>query len=130
MAYAGVREGRQMNGVHDMGGMHGFGPVPRENESEPVFHEPWEGRLYGMVGGAAPVVRPPSFRFMLEKLPAADYLGSSYYGRWIEGITKRLVEEGIVTEEELNRRIESLQRDPDAEMPRREDPEFTAELLG
>ena len=36
-----------MNGIHDMGGMHGFGPVPIETD-EPVFHEPWEGRVYAM----------------------------------------------------------------------------------
>ncbi len=31
------REGGRMNGVHDMGGMHGFGPVEPE-ANEPVFH--------------------------------------------------------------------------------------------
>ncbi len=36
-----------MNGIHDMGGMHGFGPVERE-ENEPVFHEKWEGRAFGI----------------------------------------------------------------------------------
>jgi hypothetical protein len=33
-----------MNGVHDMGGMQGMGPVPYEKD-EPVFHAPWEGRV-------------------------------------------------------------------------------------
>ena len=36
-----------MNGVHDMGGMHGMGPIKPE-PNEPVFHEPWEGRVYGL----------------------------------------------------------------------------------
>ena len=36
-----------MNGIHDMSGMHGFGPIEIE-ENEPVFHEPWEGRVHGM----------------------------------------------------------------------------------
>ena len=36
-----------MNGVHDMGGMHGFGPVEHE-ENEPVFHVAWEGRIYAI----------------------------------------------------------------------------------
>ena len=36
-----------MNGIHDMGGMHGFGPVMRE-ENEPVFHAPWEARLFAI----------------------------------------------------------------------------------
>lgn len=36
-----------MNGVHDLGGMHGFGPVVREHD-EPVFHSEWEKRVFGM----------------------------------------------------------------------------------
>ena len=41
-------EATKMNGVHDMGGMHGFGPIPRE-ENEAVFHASWEGRMFGML---------------------------------------------------------------------------------
>ena len=33
-----------MDGVHDMGGMHGFGTVEPE-QNEPVFHAEWEGAL-------------------------------------------------------------------------------------
>ena len=36
-----------MNGIHDMGGMHGFGPVIPERD-EPYFHEPWEARMFGI----------------------------------------------------------------------------------
>ena len=36
-----------MNGVHDLGGMHGHGPVLHE-ENEPVFHAPWEARVFGL----------------------------------------------------------------------------------
>ena len=36
-----------MNGVQDMGGMQGMGPIHYEKD-EPVFHEPWEGRVYAM----------------------------------------------------------------------------------
>ena len=36
-----------MNGVHDMGGMHGMGPVQNE-KNEPVFHAPWEGRVFAL----------------------------------------------------------------------------------
>ena len=37
-----------MNGVHDMGGMHGFGPIVRE-VNEPLFHAAWEARVRAMV---------------------------------------------------------------------------------
>ena len=36
-----------MNGVHDMGGQQGMGPIQFE-KNEPVFHAPWEGRVYAI----------------------------------------------------------------------------------
>ena len=65
-----------MNGVHDMGGMHGMGPI-RHERNEPVFHEPWEGRVYAMTrvvraGGGRQNL--DNSRHLLELLPPADYL--------------------------------------------------------
>ena len=37
-----------MDGVHDMGGMDGFGKVEVE-KNEPVFHATWEGHVLAMV---------------------------------------------------------------------------------
>ena len=64
-----------MNGIHDMGGMHGFGPVRRE-ENEPVFHEPWEGRLFGMqMSGMVPLFPSgDAARYALEQLDPAEYV--------------------------------------------------------
>lgn len=36
-----------MNGIHDLGGMHGFAPVEVERE-EPVFHAEWEERVFAL----------------------------------------------------------------------------------
>ena len=36
-----------MNGIHDMGGMHGLGPIENEPEA-PVFHAHWEGRVMAL----------------------------------------------------------------------------------
>ena len=74
-----------MNGVHDMGGMHGMGPIEHE-KNEPVFHAAWEGRIYAL----ARVIRAGGGRFNLdasrhaiEILPPAEYLRMSYYERWL-----------------------------------------------
>jgi hypothetical protein len=37
-----------MNGIHDLGGMQGFGPVVRE-KNEPVFHADWERHVFAML---------------------------------------------------------------------------------
>ena len=65
-----------MNGVHDMGGMHGMGPIQPEL-NEPVFHEPWEGRVYALylrIGRWGRGRNWGSSRFRLESIPAAEYL--------------------------------------------------------
>ena len=93
-----------MNGVHDLGGMQGFGPVRPEPESEePVFHEEWEGRVYAMVRliGGLGLWNLDMVRRTRENLPPADYLAYSYYEIWFAALRKQLVESGLVSEEEL-----------------------------
>jgi len=91
-----------MNGVHDMGGMHGFGPVEPE-ANEPVFHAPWEGRALAMnrAMGALGLWNIDIGRFSREQLPADVYLGSSYYRKWILGLEDLVVQYGLVSEDEL-----------------------------
>ena len=84
-----------VDGVHDMGGMHGFGRVPIEVD-EPLFHEPWEGRVWAMWSaiGATTIDR---FRFTIEQMPPAAYLASSYYQRWLWAIERLAAEQGLLT---------------------------------
>jgi nitrile hydratase subunit beta len=92
-----------MNGVHDMGGMHGMGPIQHEQD-EPAFHEPWEGRVYAMTrvvraGGGRQNL--DNSRHQLELLPPAEYLRMTYYERWFARLVNQLVSSGMVTREEL-----------------------------
>jgi nitrile hydratase beta subunit len=91
-----------LNGVHDMGGMDGFGKVEAE-PNEPTFHEKWEGRVLAMVRamGAAGAFNIDTSRFYREKLPPHIYLASSYYRKWLLGLEDNLVDKGFVTASEL-----------------------------
>jgi nitrile hydratase beta subunit len=91
-----------MNGVHDMGGMHGFGPV-RSEANEPVFHAPWEGRVLGLnrLMGAWGRWNIDSGRHSIERLPPADYLRFTYYEKWLAALTNRMLAIGMITPEEL-----------------------------
>jgi len=91
-----------MDGIHDMGGMYGFGKVEAEPD-EPVFHEKWEGRAFAMTRaisytGVWPIDRS---RFAQEKLPPEVYLSVSYYKRWELGLEKNLVDLGLVGDDEI-----------------------------
>ena len=84
-----------MDGVHDMGGMHGFGKVEPE-PNEPVFHAPWEGRTYAInrALGYTGIWTIDETRAGIERLPPAVYLGSSYYRKWELRLENLLVEKG------------------------------------
>ena len=91
-----------MNGVHDMGGMHGMGPMEIEKD-EPVFHSRWEARMYALQRAAGFHGRWNSdmSRFSRERMPPADYLAATYYERWLFGLQTLLVEQNLVTAQEL-----------------------------
>jgi nitrile hydratase subunit beta len=91
-----------MNGIHDMGGMHGMGSLQYEN-GEPVYHAEWESRVDAMTAAMrATGVIPGLRRGIEENLSAADYLRMSYYERWLTSLTEMLIARGLIAREELN----------------------------
>jgi len=93
-----------MNGAHDLGGMHGFGPVVAE-PNEPVFHAEWERRAFGLTlaMGAWRRWNLDMSRSAREQMAPAEYLGTSYYEHWMFGLERLLSEKGLVSPEELAR---------------------------
>ena len=91
-----------MDGVHDLGGMHGFGPV-RPDTDEPLFHGPWEERVLAvtLATGALGRWTIDRSRFTRESLPPAIYLSSSYYEIWLRGLERLLVESGLLAADDL-----------------------------
>jgi nitrile hydratase len=91
-----------MNGIHDMGGMHNMGPVVYEKD-EPVFHSPWEGRVYAIrraMGTWRKWVLDHT-RYEIEMIPPADYTRMSYYERWLVSTTELMIKTGLVTRAEV-----------------------------
>jgi nitrile hydratase beta subunit len=91
-----------MNGVHDLGGMHGMGPVEIE-KNEPVFHSQWEARVFAL-NLACSFHRKWNIdmgRHSRERIPPAEYLAATYYEKWLRGLEMLLVEQGLVTAKEM-----------------------------
>lgn len=90
-----------MNGVHDLGGMDGMGPIVVEQD-EPVFHAEWERRVFGMF---LPIFASGYFnidelRHAIERMGPA-YLATSYYEHWLHAYETLLVEKGAISADEL-----------------------------
>ena len=92
-----------MNGVHDMGGMDGFGKVDPE-PNEPVFHATWEGRVLAMsrAFSAMRFWNIDQSRFVVESMDPVTYLSSSYYRKWHLRNEALAIQHGLVSEAELS----------------------------
>lgn len=89
-----------MNGVHDMGGMHGMGPVVPEPD-EPVFHHDWEARVHALNLASPTRGNIDAGRHKLELIPPAEYLRMTYYEKWLTRLEDLLLAGGFVTADEL-----------------------------
>jgi nitrile hydratase beta subunit len=89
-----------VDGVHDLGGMQGFGAVEPERD-EPPFHEPWEGRTHGMLLGVGMSRGILGFRYWIESMGNDEYLSTSYYEHWLHAVEQILLRTGDLAEGEL-----------------------------
>ena len=91
-----------MNGVHDMGGMHGMGPIQQE-KNEPVFHARWDARVVALnrAVGAWGKWNIDASRHQKELIAPAEYLRMSYYEKFLVGMTELLIKGGLVTRGEV-----------------------------
>ena len=106
-----------MNGIHDLGGMHGFGPVVAES-NEPVFHEDWERRVFALTM-AMGAWRLGSLRPAWEQMPPAEYLATSYYEHFLFALELQLDQSGLLGQDELRRLREAPESVPAPRMPAR-----------
>jgi nitrile hydratase subunit beta len=96
---------RWVDGIHDLGGLDGFGPVEHV-AAEPVFAEDWERRAVRVMLAVNMAVQPGggAFRHSIERMDPAHYLTSSYYEHWLTGVATLAVEAGLTTLGDLESR--------------------------
>ncbi len=95
-----------MDGIHDLGGKQGFGPVVQEAD-EPVFHADWEPKVFTLVLASVAIGarnNVDQFRHAVERIDPVAYLTHTYYGRWLGGIENLLVESGVLSRAEIDAR--------------------------
>ncbi len=99
-----------MDGVHDLAGVQGFGPVKHTLNNYPdgpfqtaEFHEDWEYLGYALffVGVQAGLFSVDEVRHVVERLEPRYYMGTPYYERYVVGVASLMVEKGAITKEEL-----------------------------
>jgi nitrile hydratase len=96
-----------MDGMHDLGGRQGFGPV-RYTIDAPAYHSPWEIRANSLYALAVRhgIFNMDEYRHAIERMEPRHYLSASYYERSLTSLATLLVEKGVVTREELETRAQ------------------------
>lgn len=91
-----------MNGIHDLGGMHGMGPIDTEMDG-PVFHADWERRTFALwtAAFAGGLFNDNESRHAIENVTPAQYLAKSYYEHWLHSLERVLVDKGQLERAEL-----------------------------
>jgi len=102
-----------MNGVHDIGGSSGFGPVTDHSKAEPTFNDPWEGRAFGGAVGLTNVGRYEWREFnsiSIEHFSRAELSSdsSTYFQRWLTALEELALKKGLVSAGELEQRAKQL----------------------
>jgi nitrile hydratase len=107
-----------MNGIHDLGGADGFGPIIVE-ENEPVWHAEWEKAAFSFFPqqAAAGYFNLDEFRASMERIPPVEYLTTSYYMHWMHAFEEYLERDDASFPEELERRTAQYLADPSLPLP-------------
>jgi nitrile hydratase len=118
-----------MDGIHDLGGMQGFGPVEPDDDTV-GYHESWEGLAHssfvGTMGSGAHTME--EFRHAIERMEPAHYLDAAYWDRWLVAVSTLAVEKEIFSPDALRERTEAFATG-EATLPERRDPDRIEELL-
>lgn len=111
-----------MNGVFDLGGTDGLGPVDNDHMSEPVFRAEWERIAFSMFAQSARagLFNVDQFRHGIEKMDPAEYLISNYYEHWAHAVEHYAEAAGVLDPAELAERTRYYLENPDAPLPQRE----------
>ncbi|MFE3188531.1 nitrile hydratase subunit beta [Nocardia sp. NPDC059240] len=112
-----------MNGVFDLGGTDGLGPVLVE-EKEPIFRAEWEKAAFALFASCfrAGIFNLDGFRHGIEKMDPAEYLLSNYYEHWVHTAEYHAELKGVFSAAELDERTKFYLDNPDAPLPERDDP--------
>jgi hypothetical protein len=93
---------------HDMGGEPG-GPVDRSDHD----HAPWEKRVDALLRLLADrkrrIMTVDELRRGIEELGPGAYDQMSYYQRWMASIGENLLEKGVISVDELGRKMAEVE---------------------
>lgn len=101
-----------MDGIHDLGGKQGYGPVEVDADETP-FHADWEAREWGISNCArSPGITIDWWRHCRELIMPLDYLARPYFDSWAQTDFATYIESGWMTLDEVESGQAASRQDP------------------
>ena len=94
--------------VHDRGGWPDAGPINKAEHDFSLWEKRTDALLMLLTSPEKRVMRVDELRRAIESLAPDAYEKLGYYERWITAIEALMIEKGILTREEIDRKAESL----------------------
>ena len=94
-------------GVHDLGGLEA-GPIDREEHDLELWHKRTDAMLVLLTQPKNRAFSIDALRRTIESSNAQDYESLGYYERWIGAVKELLVEQGVLTEAEIERQVDAV----------------------
>lgn len=94
-----------MDGIHDLGGLEGFGPIPiATGDAAFADIEAWEQRVWAI--NCHMVVEGVTidwFRHGIERMVPTDYLSFAYFNKWCANYLMLLLDNGVISIDDVKR---------------------------
>ena len=99
-----------MTRTHDRGGWPGAGPIERAEHELSWWEKRTDALMRLMWSPARRFIRVDEMRRAIESMEPGQYEKGSYYERWLHALETLLVEKGILTREEIERKVKELDK--------------------
>lgn len=99
-----------MTRTHDRGGWPGAGPIERAEHELSWWEKRTDALMRLMWSPARRFARVDEMRRAIESMEPGQYEKASYYERWLHALETLLVEKGILTREEIERKVKELDK--------------------
>lgn len=95
-------------GVHDLGGLPA-GPIDRTQHDHAIWEKRVDALLMLLASPSRRLITVDELRRGIEQLGPGAYEQLGYYERWIASIANALLERGVLTSDELGRKLAELE---------------------
>jgi hypothetical protein len=95
--------------THDVGGLD-FGPIDRHEHDLALWEKRVDAMLILLVGPRKAAFKIDALRRVIEDYGEQQYDRTTYYEKWIRAIRNLVVEQEVVSREEVDRGVEEAVR--------------------